>query len=161
MSRLSPDALFHFTPSFDNLIGILENHFYPQYCYEEFIGGAIPMVCFCDIRLSQVKTHIKTYGYYGLGMSKEWASRNKLNPVLYYTKNSQLSHNIKDISLSYISMCGELEKQNIKTKEILKNRIDMGGSLISILLYLKPYSGTLYRNGQVVKKNIRFYDERE
>ena len=36
MSRLSPDSLFHFTPSLDNLLGILKNTFYPRYCYDEF-----------------------------------------------------------------------------------------------------------------------------
>ena len=78
MSKLSPDSLFHFTPSLDNLLGILKNTFYPRYCYDEFdliendaqsfIEDAIPMVCFCDITLSQLMSHIRTYGSYGLGM---------------------------------------------------------------------------------------------
>ena len=69
MSRLSPDSLFHFTPSLDNLLGILDKTFYPRYCYEKFelsrhmthsiewikkIDAALPMVCFCDIPLSQL-----------------------------------------------------------------------------------------------------------
>ena len=101
MSSLSPYSIFHFTPSLDNLLGILKNTFYPRYCYDEFdlidndtqsfIEDAIPMVCFCDIPLSQLMNHINTYGKYGLGMSKEWGIREGLNPVIYFNRNSYLA----------------------------------------------------------------------
>ena len=106
MSRLSPDSLFHFTPCLNNLLGILDKTFYPRYCYENFeltrrmtqliewvhlIDAALPMVCFCDIPLSQLVNHIRIYGRYGLGMSKEWGIRERLNPVIYFNKNSHLA----------------------------------------------------------------------
>ena len=106
MSRLSPDSLFHFTPCLNNLLGILDKTFYPRYCYENFeltkrttqliewvhlIDAALPMVCFSDIPLSQLMSHIKIYGKYGLGMSKEWGRREGLNPVIYFNKNSHLA----------------------------------------------------------------------
>ena len=154
MSRLSPDSLFHFTPHFANLLGILENTFYPRYCYEEFnlidndaqsfIEDAIPMVCFCDIPLSQLMSHIQTYGRYGLGMSKEWGIREGLNPVIYFNKNSHLAERISVITNSLIW-------RNDSTAKAFKET----------MLYMKPYKGTLHRGGRSFKENVRFYDEHE
>lgn len=161
MGRLSPDSLFHFTPSLDNLLGILKNTFYPRYCYEEFnltdnfaqsvrqgivtfIKDAIPMVCFSDIPLSQSMSHIKTYGKYGLGMSKEWGIRKGLNPVIYFNKNSHLAKRISVI-----------------THNLLLGRDSTAKAFHEISLYMKPYEGTLYRAGRSLKKNVRFYDEHE
>ena len=75
---ISASTLFHFTGTFDNLCGILESNFHPHYCYERlpelfpmadrtYIDYAAPMVCFCDLPLSQIKEHIEDYGSYGLG----------------------------------------------------------------------------------------------
>jgi len=154
MSRLSPDSLFHLTPYFGNLLGILENTFYPRYCYEEFdlvdndtqsyIEDAIPMVCFCDIPLSQLMNHINTYGKYGLGMAKEWGIRKGLNPVIYFSKNSHLAKRISVIT-------NDLIWRDDSTAEAFKET----------MLYMKPYEGTLYRGGRSFKENVRFYDEHE
>lgn len=82
---LSANTLFHFTNNIDNIINILTNEFSPRYCMEsfEFLGGcdleiAIPMVCFCDIPLSQIKNHIENYGGYAIGLSKEWGGQKEL-----------------------------------------------------------------------------------
>lgn len=94
----SSSSLFHFTDTAEKLFSILRYEFKPTYCLERIVFSediveevAFPMVCFCDIPLSQVKNHIETYGYYGIGMSKEWAERNKLNPILYLKQNSFVS----------------------------------------------------------------------
>lgn len=154
MSRLSPDSLFHFTPSFDNLLGILDNTFYPRYCYEEFdlidndaqsfSEDAYPMVCFCDIPLSQLMSHINTYGKYGLGMSKQWGLRKGLNPVIYFNKNSHLA-----------------KKLSVITNNTLWSSDPTAQAFSEIMLYLKPYVGPLYRGGHCVKEHVRFYDEHE
>ncbi|PIU57160.1 MAG: hypothetical protein COS88_01980 [Chloroflexi bacterium CG07_land_8_20_14_0_80_51_10] len=59
-ATLSADTLFHFTKSQDDLISILTNEFEPRYCIENLgfqtenqENLAIPMVCFCDLPLSQ------------------------------------------------------------------------------------------------------------
>ncbi len=161
MSRLSPDSLFHFTPSLDNLLGILDKTFYPRYCYEKFelanhmtqsiewiqiIDASLPMVCFCDIPLSQLMNHIETYGKYGLGMSKEWGIGEGLNPVIYFNKNSHLIKKInKLLGLDSPDMMGESTAQ----------------AYSGIMRYMKPYEGTLYRGGRSVNENVRFYDEHE
>src|ERR1035437_1643460 len=99
---ISSETLFHFTPKLEYLFQILELNFRPRY-YPEIIKlrglkedfyRAIPIVCFCDIPLSQTKNHIDTYGHYGMGMSKSWAVKNKLNPVLYIEPNSKLTESI-------------------------------------------------------------------
>ncbi|MFC2066131.1 abortive infection system antitoxin AbiGi family protein [Chloroflexota bacterium] len=164
MSSLSPDSLFHFTPCLNNLIGILDKTFYPRYCYEKFeltrrmtqsksqpliewvnlIDAAIPMVCFSDIPLSQLMSHIGIYGKYGLGMSKEWGIREGLNPVIYFNKNSHLAKKI-NVLIDSPFMKGDSTAQAYR----------------GIVRYLKPYMGTLYRGGRSVKENVRFYDEHE
>lgn len=154
MSILSPNTLFHFTSSLNNLIGILKDTFYPRYCYDEFalvdndsqrfIEDAIPMVCFCDIPLSLSINHINTYGQYGLGMTKEWGLRKGLNPVIYFNKNSHLAI-----------------KFSVLTNELIWKRTLPAQAFHEIMGYIKPYEGTLYRNGRDVKENVRFYDEHE
>ena len=63
---ISSNTLFHFTPTAEYLVGILTNEFHPRYCLEKIalveyeFELAYPMVCFCDIPLSQIKNHVKT-----------------------------------------------------------------------------------------------------
>ena len=83
---LSPSTLFHFT-SKSGLKGILKDNFKLKYCLEKInhrekpVEIAIPMVSFCDIKISEIKEHIEKYGYYGIGLSKKWAFEKGLNPV--------------------------------------------------------------------------------
>ncbi len=62
---------------------------------------AIPMVCFCDLPLSQIRKHTKTYGEYALGLSKEWAIKKQINPVLYTYPNSDLSEKLKNLYFNF------------------------------------------------------------
>jgi hypothetical protein len=101
MGVISSESIFHFTKSKKILLSILKNEFQPHFCFERcelgnrVIKGAYPMVCFCDIPLSQVKEYIgEHYGDYGIGMSKSWAEKSGLNPVLYIKKTSHLAAHI-------------------------------------------------------------------
>ena len=142
------------------LESILKNDFYPQFCFEDIFGTIldtresempIPMVCFCDIPLSQVSKHIQTYGDYAVGMSKEWAIKNKINPVLYTYPNSDFSTKLKEM----IFTISKYAKENQGSKDELTKHF------LSAILYVKPYEGRLWKNGKWSKKKIRFYDERE
>ncbi|MDD4984720.1 MAG: abortive infection system antitoxin AbiGi family protein [Dehalococcoidales bacterium] len=154
MSTLSPNTLFHFTNSLNNLLGILDNTFYPRYCYEEFdlidndqqhfIHDAFPMVCFCDIPLSLLINHIERYGQYGLGMTKQWGISKGLNPVIYFNRNSHLARNY-----------------SVLTNELLLSIDPTGQAFHETMGYVKPYEGTLYREGKTIAHNVRFYDEHE
>lgn len=160
MSKISANTVFHFT-NIEALAGILRNGFYPSYHTEEYPAEngstrqAFPMVCFCDIPLSQIGDHIDLYGKYGVGLSKVWAIRSRLNPVLYLEKSSVLwrkfesvlAHNYEDIIGCY--------KHGVRIDTLIQDR----DSLLYMFMYTKPYEGFHYRNGEQTHK--RFYDERE
>lgn len=152
---LSSNSLIHLTSTLKALEGILSECFRLKYCKEtcdwqqERSILYIPMVSFCDIPLSQIKDHISSYGHYGVGLTKEWAIRNQLNPVLYMQKNSNLSKSYEK-ALSHIS---DIETDNHETKNAYYQLTD-------VARYTKNYEGDLERKGEV-RKNYRFSDERE
>jgi hypothetical protein len=101
---VTSDSLFHFTKSLSALKGILIDKFKLSYCrenyqldYQEHIGH-YPMVTFCDIPLSLARDQIGKYGSYAIGLTKEWGIKNKLNPVVYLEKHSQLTKDIQPAS---------------------------------------------------------------
>ncbi len=153
---LSSNSIIHFTNSKDALLGILTDNFKLSYCNEtvilkgNLISFAVPMVSFCDIPLSQVKNHITKYGKYGIGLTKEWAKKQKLNPVIYLEKNSKLSESYSRVYFEYA----------INSGKNLQDYDDIEKSVVDILRYIKNYQNNLVR-GETVYKNYRFSDERE
>jgi hypothetical protein len=99
--QVSSNALFHFTSSFNQLNDILKDKFKLTYCHEEYTlnhelyDSYYPMVSFCDIPLSIAQNQIKAYGSYAIGLTKEWATANKLNPVVYIEKDSFLAVDLR------------------------------------------------------------------
>lgn len=145
---LSANTLFHFTKSIDILESILTNEFYPHYSLEVWddISGeefriAIPMVCFCDIPLSQIQLHTKTYGNYALGLTKNWGMKNSITPVIYTHRQASTRYQI-------IELLGKLYETPSYSP------------IMNLAYFMKPYEGKLYRDGTLTS-NIRFYDERE
>lgn len=99
---ITTSSVFHFTDSLQHLQGILKQGFKVHCCKEKIRGVmkddaymAFPMVSFCDIPLSEVKEHINSYGEYAVGLTKEWAARKHLNPVLYLEHDSTLTKSLK------------------------------------------------------------------
>jgi len=166
-SLLSADTLFHFTSSMDNLLSILKNDFYPKYSFCE-VGirnnnkepnSVIPIVCFCDLPISQVKNHINVYGDYGIGLSKEWGKTKMVTPVLYYHENSPIEEYIDKI---FLTVAGELPEDIFDTDQSIDNAWKIWESLSN--LYFKLYEGRMFRKSKDKFKFtdvIRFYDERE
>ena len=134
---LSPSTLFHFT-SKKGLKGILQNNFKVKYCLEEIdndekpVEIAIPMVSFCNIKISEITEHIEKYGYYGIGLSKEWAFEKNLNPVIYMNSKSSLCSNL----LSSI--------RKIRTAEKIISSDYF--NIANIIRYTKIYEGKLPRS---------------
>jgi hypothetical protein len=154
---LSSNTLIHFTKKLSNLEGILTNNFKIRYCRETIIANTknydllIPMVSFCDIPFSQIINHIESYGCYGIGLKKDWAIRNGLNPVLYLENNSTLSNNIFHHLYDYLTE-GKIKISDLTIEE--KCRFDF-------IRYIKNYEGDLNRIGKKAIKKYRFSDERE
>jgi hypothetical protein len=159
MSIISANTLFHFTSKLEYLELILENNFSPRFCLEDISGStkhnytdgemAFPMVCFCDIPLSLVTNHSETYGEYAIGLTKEWALKNSIAPLLYYYKDSPNFDAILNIAESLKKLDDNESKLNL-TLEVFK-----------LGLYSKLYEGKFFRNGKYTEENVRFYDERE
>jgi len=174
---LSGTSLFHFTNSFANIIGIIKNGFYPLLCFEDGIAEkplhqlpdmVIPMVCFCDMRISDTDKgrHTKDYGNYAIGVNKQWARTHGICPVLYSWPLSNDLNNKRSYALTeramgliYGNVFEELKFSGEKSSNrSLKNILDGLGIL---LFYTKRYEGYLYKNFRRGSKKVRFYDERE
>src|SRR3990167_113479 len=146
-------ALFHFTKSENTLFKILEGGFWPRYCLEdvEWQGlddldfVAFPMVCFCDIPLSRIADHVGFYGDWGLGLSKEWAEKNRLNPLMYLSSGSEL-HDAFSQTMQYIAENAEDEKAPIDNFRYM-------------LAHTKPTKGRMLLGGEHLYKE--FYQESE
>lgn len=153
---LSSNTILHTTDK-KGILGILENlHFKPTYCNENILAGknrinaAFPMVSFSDFPVSELKYRF-SYGRYGIGLSKAWARREKLNPVLYVEKRSQLAD---DYYKQFISIQTALDE----------NRLDMAWKkgAYNLLSFMKNYQGHLKIDRlKIDDKNYRFSDERE
>lgn len=156
---LSSNTIIHFTNEKSSLLGILSDNFHVYYCTEHYVlddyqfSVKVPMVSFCDIPLSQIKEHIGNYGVYGIGLTKEWAVRMGLNPVLYIEHRSYLAKNLKTALEEYLDPSGPAGGPDGK---LTPSQI----SLADILRYLKNYQGDLVRKGGT-NPNYRFSDERE
>lgn len=175
-STISSKTLFHFTPKIENVIDILENEFRPHFCLEDLniitpdlgfreeLEFAIPMVCFCDIPLSQAKVHMETYGKYGIGLSKEWGKLNKICPVLYVHENSAIPFGVRKMLEKGVDL---FLMDNVHVDMPLTNIeyiAKIVGEIDRIQSFIKPYEGRLWRNGKYIPDiigKIRFYDERE
>lgn len=149
---ISADTLFHFTRDFDTLVSILQTKFYPRLCLEESIMPnkiplrlAIPMVCFCDIPLSQVSDHVSKYGRYAIGIKKDWAIQQGVTPVLYVHENSLIPNNV-------IS-----ELQRLSSNKEDKDYLSKIMRYIDMICMMKRYSGFDKR----MQRELCYYDERE
>lgn len=151
MSTISANTLFHFTDKKGNILQILENGFMPHKC-KEFNSFSpnrywhVPMVCFCDIPLSQIKEHTDWYGEYAIGMRKDWAIHKSVTPVLYFNEDTTLHKTIID----------NIEK--ILSEQPFPQEME---NLLYHYAYMKPYKGEQIHKKDNNKKEKCFYDERE
>ncbi len=159
---VSANTLFHFT-NLTALKGILGTRgLWPKYSKENFEHALpptsnfhvahIPMVCFCDLKLTQLcerngSRHTRHFGEYGIGFKKSWGIENKVSPVSYVHSGSIASLTIDRIitTVNTFSSDGNTALVN---------------SLSAIVKFLKPYQG-YYQKGKRSKDLITYYDERE
>lgn len=169
--NISANTLFHFTNSLDKIESILLNEFYPRYCLEDhrmfcdqesvlysYFERAIPMVCFCDIPLSQISKHINVYGGYAVGLSKEWGESQKISPVMYASPTSSSTVAIRE---SFSQLLQNLDSDAVERGGVYKAISRIGFLLDSFITYTKPYKGKVFRNDMLSDEEVVFYDERE
>jgi hypothetical protein len=168
---VSANTLFHFTLKKEDLLNILKNGFYPRYCIEDVKLSfeeryqklahaeiAIPMVSFCDIPLSQIRSHILRFGPYAVGMAVEWGIKNGLNPLMYVAPESNPIKIFRDSisdSISYL-----LDQNNGKNPEG-KKLGELAEHIMYLIRYLKPYEGKKWDGKEFNGELMKFYDERE
>lgn len=89
MPSYRTSSLFHFTKDPGVLLRILETGLIPNCCQEDLsyfdrtVNVGVPMISFCDIPLTRTSMFKARYGDYVIGLSKEWALRKQINPILY------------------------------------------------------------------------------
>ena len=184
-TNISAHTLFHFTYNKNSLLSILKNGLYVRYSLENFESLindkaeiAFPMVCFCDIPLSQVRRHTNTYGKYAIGLSKSWGMKNQINPIIYTYPNSATTTILNDVFENIENFFDIEEKElekfkfnrsaeivyerfNTREEEFSKRVESVNSKLSHFIRYIKPYEGKFYRNGDYLENPVRFYDERE
>lgn len=183
--NISSNTLFHFTNKKNYLLSILKNGLYVRYSlenYQNLINNkaeiVFPMTCFCDIPLSHVKNHTKTYGRYAIGLTKDWGMRNKVSPVIYAYPNSETTQTLNYV-FDNIESFFDINKEELKNIKLSKNTAkifehydnrekELGKKISSVhnnlsnfIRYIKPYEGKFFRDGNYLKNKVKFYDERE
>jgi hypothetical protein len=154
-------SLFHFTKDLNTLKEILNNGFWPQYCLENQIwlkqegkelSYAFPIVCFCDIPLARINEHIKFYGKFGIGLSKNWALSNGLNPVSYFAKSSIFGKGVKSLLNEHNKLLDH--KEGTELRKIFDKTVS---DVNMFFAHIKPIRGKVPN-----KKGIKeFYQESE
>ena len=154
--------LYHCT-NFESLCKILASKFFmPSYCLEQsnfmegYGEGAYAMVCFADLLDIEVKRHMENFNSDSyIVMKKEWAIRNFLSPVVYYTPGT-----IPSAAMQYWSnLCVE---RGLSTSKEEVDVMAYNGTMI-MFAFMKQYEGVYFdkkRNQYSDKKRV-FYLERE
>lgn len=165
---VSANTLFHFTNN-NSLKSILSSRgFFAQYSDEHFEDllspssiyriSLIPLISFCDltiIQLSRDSVHTKTFGEFGIGLTKSWGIKNKVSPVVYVHKNSQPSNQIYKL----IKLFRKHSKANGESELISTARKE----LIDSFKFIKPYQGKWQKGSKIPagEPELIYYNERE
>lgn len=146
--------IIHFTDKFSKIENILKTSTLKlAYCKEEFYLGkerissaAHPMVCFSEYNINELMTKTITYGQYGIALSAKWVTKNKIHPVLYIDKDSDLA----------CSLAKLLRARQNKQDSMLPDNLRL--PIMTIKCFTKNSVGN---NSRLSKKDFNFRDECE
>lgn len=165
-----PETLFHITNNIEAINGILlEQSFKPSFSMEVVKARCnntpyywVPMVSFCDFKISELSIHFEKYGNYGIGLSKKWGIDNGLNPVLYINQSCDIFGEIRQALINIDDAYKILsENPHDPEKSKLYNSIsECNQKILNIYCYTKNYQGELKRKG-VLDNDFRYADDRE
>lgn len=157
--KQSANTLFNFMEKLDYLKEILRNMaIIPRYVEEtmdyivenEVHKLVFPMTCFCDIGIQKLVHHMEFYGYYGIGLDKDWGIKKGIQPINYLNLQSNL---LVDLNRAFKYAYYGDETASNEAEEILVT------FLLKTILYSKPVQGKMLRKGSIETKN--FHDEKE
>ena len=153
----SANALFHFKDKREFIEQILkEGRISPRYVVEDmnylkfplFNELAMPMICFCDIKLHSIINHVDFYGNFGIGFNKKWVIEKGIQPLHYLNDYSNFTKDFQKELQTLISDKHPLPDEN---KDYIFKKLS----------YIKPIFGEMwdYR----LEKNVSkiFHDENE
>ncbi len=175
--KISEDNLYHFTKNKENLKSIIENGFIPFFGQEivqfddysdyKIRVESFPRVCFTDLPVNLIQNHKDKYGAYAIGMKKDWAIKNGMNPILYIQKNSAIGTTLSLLIERIFNFHENLrvdEKINPSQELVLQSFLKLNDM---IGRFAKQYeiddnSPHIKINDSLIKRDKgRFYDERE
>ena len=111
---------------------------------------SFPMLCFCDIPLTKVSSHMNRYGMFGIALKKRNCIIRDVQPIQYINRKSRLCKDMADA----FAKANEFEQNNIGIQESI-----MSDMFLSHLLYVKPIDGFMERNNS--EEKVLFQDECE
>ncbi len=115
------------------------------------------MVCFADFSNDlEVKNHMEQFNSDSyLVMSKDWALKKGLSPVLYYNKSTHLSEALRIIHENAYKLYKEDRNNNEKR--------NLFNALFKVIAHSKKYSGKYYikKDRKWSENETQFYNEHE
>lgn len=169
MRESTENSLYHFKSKKEYLISILEDFsFKPRYNTETVIlkkvDGSkvlninIPMICWTDVPLERIGIHTTRYGCYGIGVTKIWALKNLVNPVIYLIQDTGLANSLHNLVEIILEIGEELENDSNLKKRIARFTGPLFHAHNMLSQYIKPYSFQGLNN---IQEERKFYDEKE
>ncbi|NSQ65080.1 hypothetical protein HRE96_13530 [Enterococcus faecalis] len=128
----------------------------PRYVIEDveylkfplFTKLAIPMNCFCDIKLHTIIEHTAFYGEFGIGFKKSWLIEKGLQPIHYLNERSSYTQDLTSELQSLLNNPENIPEEN--QDYIFKK-----------LFYIKPIQGSMWDKKKQKYVNKIFHDENE
>ena len=153
----------HHCTKYDSLCNILKSGaFWPSYCLEqsnfmhEFTEAAYAVVCFADLLPDEVERHSTNFNSDSyIIMSKEWALKNGVAPVIYYYPETISAIAIRNWTRYCVN-------KKMPTSENIEDTLVTNTTNL-MFAYMKQYEGVYFDNkrGDFSDDRRVFYLERE
>ena len=102
----------------------------------------------------------KSYGTFAIAMKKAWASKTKLNPVLYLERHSDFTYHIIS-SFERIKNFTDWEIESSLNGGLIGDQHILVKTLIDLFSLSKNFDGKLIRNNIIINERYPFGLERE
>ena len=158
--------LIHKCDKLETLISIIKTGFRFSYSKEDIsdssrtISAYFPMISFSDLSYDKAIVFLGTYGVFGIGMTKEWAQKNRLTPVLYFEKYSNIAKTLIE-NFDILSNVSYQDTISSLNNTLIGERHKFYKFIIEIASYSKNFYAPLFRKGNLIEPEYSFGMERE